>query len=123
MDMKPSLLLLLLFLTSSYSQGQSISEKTYVCSTKLNPHSVTYNGSNNPNECWESVAWGIEIETEKVKGFFSLEYRVIEKLKPIIGDQEIEVEVSYYDELFESSGEIGNVVKIKLKGDIIYQIH
>lgn len=121
--MKPLLLIFLLVLWYDQSRGQTVTEKIYICSTKFNPHSVTYNGSDNPNECWESVAWGILIDTDKVKGFFSLGYQEIEKLKTIIGDNEIEVQVAYYDEWLESSGEIGHVKSIKMSGEIIYPFH
>mgnify|MGYP001589733842 CR=1 FL=1 len=114
--MKPAIFTLFLFLTFGYCQGQSVEVKTKVHTTKFLPRHVTYNGSPNPNECWESVAWGIEINN----ALFTLGYSVIDKLKVLIGDNEVEVKVVYYEEPIEGSGEIGRVVKLTLKGEIIY---
>lgn len=116
--MKHILFILFLFLTSGICEGQSVENKTGVYTTKFQPRHVTYNASDNPNECWEAVAWGIEIES---KGFFSLEYQAIEKLKVRIGDEEVQVEVIYYDEPIEGSYEVGLVTKITLKGEVIYK--
>ena len=90
------------------------------CKTKFIPHSVTYNASPKPNECWEAVASGILVDTEKVKGFFSLPGRVLDDLEKIIGNEEVIIEVRYFEKQLDSNKQIAAVQKIILKCEIIY---
>ena len=99
---------------------QTKAQGTNICSTRFVPHQVTYNGSLNLNECWESVANGILIETKEVKGFFSLPNKVVDELERKIGDAKVFVEVLYYDEPEEGSGLTGQVKKITLKGEVLF---
>lgn len=92
--------------------------KTYT--TEFTPHSVTYNASDNPNECLESVAWGILIKDKKNTFFFSLPFSDLENLKTMIGNNEVIVEVIFYEERAHDSDEDGNVTKITLNGTIIF---
>ena len=93
--------------------------RTKTFTTKFIPNHVTYNGSDNPNECWESVAWGILIEEGENVYFFSMSYRDVEASKEKIGDAEVIIEVGFYDEPYSDSGEDGWVKKITLNGVII----
>jgi hypothetical protein len=95
--------------------------RTNVYSTKFIPESVTYNGSDDPNECWESVDYGIIIKVENSSLFFNMEYRDLEILKEKIGDTEVQVEVIYYDEPTSGSYSVGKVVKVSLNEEIIFE--
>jgi hypothetical protein len=110
---------LISFLITCEIAGAQIKTKSYT--SKFLPESVTYNGSPNPNECWESVAWGIRIKTEKGKPFFSISYQAFENLKEKIGDKEVQIEVVYYNEPSDDSGAVGYVKKIIFKGEVIYK--
>ena len=113
---------LLFILFSVFSFTNAIAQiKTKVYTSKLQPESVTYNGSPNPNECLESVEWGITIKTEKASSFFLMEYEEIEKLKEKIGDAEVLIEVVYYNEPHDVSNAVGRVVKITLKDEVLYR--
>ncbi len=101
----------------SNSKAQII---TKVYSTKFQPETVGFNGSPDPNECWDSVAWGIKIKTENGYSFFNMGFNEIERLKPIIKNSKVQIEVNYYSEPLDGSGAVGSVLKITLKGEVIY---
>ena len=90
--------------------------------TKFELAQVTYNGSDNPNECWESVAWGIFVKQEKGKGkwFFGMPYEPLIELEKKVGDAEMEVEIIFH-EPYDDSGEQGDVISIRLNGEVIYK--
>ncbi|HYG49526.1 MAG TPA: hypothetical protein VD905_01435 [Flavobacteriales bacterium] len=110
--MKYSVLLILVFI-SMVLQAQ---EKRATYATKFIPYHITYNGSDDPNECWESVAYGIVVNRE----YFSLPFNALEELKTKMGDAEITVEVVYYEEPYENSGEVGSVLKITLDKQVLW---
>jgi hypothetical protein len=102
-----------------FSPSDLLSQKvTYT--TPCVPHSVTYNGSDNPNECWESVDFGLLIEADGTKYFFSLSYDIYAKMKKELKDQEITVEVIFYEEPWYDSGSAGNVTKITHNGTVVF---
>ena len=109
----------LLFTCLIYSNTKS--QEKNVCKTKFNPRSIAYNASPDPNECWESVAYGIQIKTKQVNGFFTLPVALLETLKQKIQESEITIVVSYYEEPIEGSGEVGVVDRIWLNESLIYQ--
>ena len=114
--------LLLISVLSTFSSSSGLmGQHKEVYSAKFESHSVTYNGSPNPNECWESVANGIIIKTEKEIGFFTMPNNVMESLKKKIGDAEVLIEVIYYEEPLEESGALGGVQKITLKGEVLFK--
>jgi hypothetical protein len=88
--------------------------------TKFIPETVTYNGSDNPNECWESVDWGIRIKTDKCDSFFNMDYKNIERIKKQIGDAEVQIEVIYYDKTYDKSGAVGSILKITFANEVVY---
>ena len=90
--------------------------------TKFITHSVTYNGSDNPSQCWEAVASGIVIEDGTKTYFFSIPVHQIGELKKQIGDLEVIVEVGFYAEPAYDSNENGWVKKITLNGKIIFPL-
>ena len=94
---------------------------TKVFKSKFLPTEVTYNGSPNPNECWESVASGINIKVGKTVSFFSMAYQEIERLKEIIGNAEVQIEVIYYNEPEDGSGAKGEVKIITLNDKLIFE--
>jgi hypothetical protein len=61
-----------------------------------------------------------ELTTIQVS-FFLISYQASEKLKEKIGDAKVLVKVSYFDELFDSSGAVGTVIKISLKDEVLYE--
>lgn len=91
-----------------------------IYTTQFVPETITYNGSPNPNECWESVATGILIKDGASVFFFSIPEKEIEKLKQKIRKGEIIVECIFYEEPYENSGEAGVVLKITFNGEVIY---
>lgn len=111
--------LLNIFLVLAFIQARG-QEKATICKTKFKPQTYTYNASPNPNECWEAVSHGILIKTEKVNGFFSMPFLKLEELKKMIDTNEVVVEVIYFDERIEESGEDGNVLNITMNGKVIY---
>jgi hypothetical protein len=116
---KTNILLFVFFMFSLKSITAQINKKVYV--TKFHPESVTYNGSPNPNECWESVAWGITIKIKKNNSFFLISYEAFEQLKEKIGESKVEIEVAFYDEPVDGSGAVGCVTKIVLDGKVLYE--
>jgi len=112
--------LFLLFIFSGFLFSNLNAQSSTTFTTKFIPHSVTYNGSDKPSQCWESVAWGILIEDGERTYFFSLPSQDLESLKETIGDQEITVEVIFYEEYDAESGEDGNVVLITLNGVVVF---
>jgi len=101
------------------SSTAQVNTKIYL--SEFHPEPVTYNGSPNPNECWESVAWGIKIKTTKGSAFFLIGYQAFEKLKEIIGDAKVEIEVMYFDEPDFGSGAVGCVSKIVSDGKVLFE--
>jgi len=108
----------LMFFTWKSSTAQ---ENTKIYLSEFHPESVTYNGSPNPNECWESVAWGIKIKTEKGSAFFLIGYQAFEELKEKIGDAKVEIEVMYLGEPDFGNGAVGFVTKIVSDGKVLYE--
>lgn len=109
----------LLFVIISFNAFSQAKKRTF--KTKFELAHVTYNGSDNPNECWESVAWGIYINDGGVKLFFGMPYKPLHELKDKVGDAEMEVEVIFHGEPYLDSGEDGDVMCIKLNGVVIYK--
>jgi hypothetical protein len=83
-------------------------------------HSVTYNGSDSPNECWESVEWGITIRELSYNLFFSMNNEDLENLRNKIKDHQVQIDVVYYDEPINGSGALGFVTKVTLDGEVIF---
>ncbi len=117
----PKALIFLLLFSFFGSVNLAAQKEMKIYSSKFIPQEITYNASPNPNECWEAVAWGIEIKVEKGTQFFSMSYRDIDSLKKIIGDAEVQIEVIYYSEMEEGSGAVGEVVKITLGDVVVYK--
>lgn len=88
--------------------------------TLFRPQLITYNGSDNPNECWESVDCGILINIGGYDHFFLLPTALYESLKNKLTNQEVVIEVIYFDEPTEDSYAFGNVTKITWKGETIF---
>ena len=110
--------LIFIFLVAITGKAQKNSE---VFTTKFVLGFVTYNGSPNPNECWEAVERGIKIKTEKTTYFFTVPNTDINKLKEKIGDSEVEITVNYFNEPLNDSEAMGCVSKITLKGEVIFE--
>ncbi|HLP12243.1 MAG TPA: hypothetical protein VK177_09965 [Flavobacteriales bacterium] len=108
--------ILIVFALNAFAQT-----KRQIFKTKFELAHVTYNGSDNPNECWESVAWGIYINDGGGKLFFGMPYKPLHELKDKVGDAEMEVEVIFHEEPYLDSGEDGDVTCIKLNGVVIYK--
>jgi hypothetical protein len=106
------ILLFLTFCSSSFAQ-----EKQVRFITKFESYNVTYNASDNPNQCWEAASWGLVIN----KLHFSLPYKMLEELKQKAGTSEMEVEVVYFDEPLDGSGDAGNVVSVKLNNEVVFK--
>jgi len=104
-----------------FAWSNAIGQQKTEVSSKFVPKTVTYNASPNPNECWEAVDWGINIDTKIVRGFFNLPNKAVKTLKEKIGDDEVLIEVIYYEEPVEGSRAIGSVSKITFKGEVIYE--
>src|SRR5688572_702357 len=101
-----------------YSQKAAATYKT-----KFEPALVTYNASDNPNQCWEAVEHGIRIKADKGKLFFEMPHLRISGLKEKIKDAEVVVEVVFYskEELQGRKGEArGFVRKIVMGEETIY---
>lgn len=113
----PFLFFAFLLLTVSNTKAQT---GCHAFTSTFIVHSVTYNGSDNPNECWESVAWGILIEDGKNTYFFSMPYQELMALKEKIGDAEVLVEVRFYQESDSDTGEDGGVKKITMNGEVLF---
>ena len=104
------------------SAGQ---DKSVKFKTKFEPKSVTYNASDNPSECWEAVDWGIRIKTDEGELFFTMPSREVERLKEKIKGADVFVEVMYYPVLERAhggSGARGNVTKVTLNDEVLYNI-
>lgn len=104
----------LFLLTSAYAQVET---KTYT--SVFVPYSVTYNGSDNPNECWESVAQGVLIKEGTTQHFFYLPYGVMDSLQQTAGTSELIFEVVFYEPL-DASGLDGSVIRITQNGTVLY---
>jgi hypothetical protein len=89
--------------------------------TVFQPQTITYNGSDNPNECWESVEQGILIDINGYDHFFLLPASEYEILKTRLTNQEVLVEVIYFDEPTEDSHAYGNVIKISYNGEVVFK--
>jgi hypothetical protein len=111
----------LLFLLSSFAGFAQERTKTYV--SVFVPYSVTYNGSDNPNECWESVSHGVLINDGKAQHFFYLPFEVIEPIQLQAGNNELIFEVVFSDEPRDNSGLDGSVVRITQNGAVLYGDH
>jgi len=109
------LLLLILLNCSVTVFGQTVLFKT-----KFVPHEVTYNGSPNPNECWESVDSGILVESSGSTFFLLLPASDFERLRQMLTTEEIVVEAILDEESSSDSGARGGVVKITLNGVVIF---
>ncbi len=112
--MKAVILFTFLILSCAVN-AQSVEFKTV-----FQPQTITYNGSDNPNECWESVDHGIMININGYNQFFILPARVCEILKTKLADQEVLIEVIYFDEPTTGSHALGNVTKITFNGEIVF---
>lgn len=111
-----------LFLFSFFAATSlSAQKENKVFTTKFTPYVVTYNGSPNPHECWESVEWGIEIKVDKSSQFFVMDNKQMDSLKIIIGDSDVQIEVMFYDKPDRDTGALGEVVKISLNGTVIWK--
>jgi hypothetical protein len=111
-----------LTITGMSALGQ---EKTITYKTKFEPESVTYNGSPNPNECWEAVDHGIRIKTSEGEPFFTMPSQDVQRLKERIKDAEVVVEVFYYPVLERAqngSGASGSVVKVTQGNEVLFPI-
>ena len=115
-----TLFILIVFILYSAVSAKS-QEKTRVYTSKFIPESITYNGSPDPNECWESVDWGVKIKTKKTSIFVLMPYQDIEKLKTEIGDQEVKIKVDFFEEPESGSGAVGIVEEIILGDKVIYK--
>src|SRR5690349_5659870 len=96
------------------SVGQN---KTMTFQTRFEPHTVTYNGSDKPGECVESVDSGVLIKTDEGETFFTMPSKEVMRLKEKIQDAEVLIEVMYYSVLERAdggSGARGNVTKVTL---------
>ncbi|MCX6311669.1 MAG: hypothetical protein NT084_08530 [Bacteroidetes bacterium] len=94
---------------------------TTIYKTKFIQKEVLFNGSPDPHECWESVANGIEIKTEKGLQFFAMGFKMTDSLKTVIGNKEVQIEVLYYSKPEERSGVVGEVLKITMEGLVIFK--
>ncbi|MBK9590626.1 MAG: hypothetical protein IPO32_03665 [Crocinitomicaceae bacterium] len=88
--------------------------------TVFQPETITYNGSDNPNECWESVDQGVLINVAGHNRFFLLPAQGYELLKNKLANQEVLIEVIYFDEPTQDSHASGNVTKITFNGEIVF---
>lgn len=88
--------------------------------TIFHPQTITYNGSDNPSECWESVDQGVLINIGVSKRFFLLPAKQFESLKVKLTNQEVLIEVIYFDEPTKDSFAYGNVIKITWNGEIVF---
>jgi len=88
--------------------------------TVFRPQTITYNGSDNPNECWESVDHGIMININGYNQFFLLPARAYKILKTKLAEQEVLIEVIYFDEPTTESYAFGNVTKITFNGEVVF---
>jgi hypothetical protein len=88
--------------------------------TVFQPQTITYNGSDNRNECWESVDHGVLINVAGYNRFFLLPARNYELLKNKLTNQEVFIEVIYFDEPTQDSHASGNVIKIIFNGEIVF---
>jgi len=113
---------LMVFFFSLVLNNAILAQQKTVFTTPFVPMLVTYNASPDPEECWEAVAYGVGIKTERGEHFFQMPRLVRDDLKTKIGDSDVEVEVQYFNEERDDSGAAGFVKKIMLKGEIIYQI-
>src|SRR5688572_8726003 len=112
--MKTFALISLFILTiSSYSQ-------TAQYKTVFKPETITYNGSDNPNECMESVEQGILIVVDGTTYFFAMHPGGFESLCEQLKGQEVVVDVIYYEESDYGSGADGAVQKITWNGVVVY---
>lgn len=107
--------LITLFILTICSYSQTAQYKTV-----FNPETVTYNGSDNPNECWESVEQGILIEVDGITYFFTMYARGFESLCEQLKGQEVVVDVIHSEESDYGSGADGSVQKITLNGVVVY---
>jgi hypothetical protein len=103
------------------STGQS---KAVKFKTRFEPHTVTYNSSDKPGECVESVDSGVLIKTGEGEAFFTMPAKEVERMKEKIQDAEVLVEVVYYSVLERAdggSGASGYVTKVTLNDEVIYK--
>ncbi|MBK9191389.1 MAG: hypothetical protein IPM77_07670 [Crocinitomicaceae bacterium] len=70
--------LVLMFCLNGYTICKSQTAQYKVIYT---PQHITYNGSDNPNECWESVEWGLEVVHQDSILFFNLPFSVYKELE------------------------------------------
>lgn len=93
-----------------------------ILQSTLLPHSVTYNGSDDPNECWESVDWGVLLPHKKRKGFFLMGDRDLERLRQKVSSEEIlEFEVTCFAESLTGSGAIGAVLRVRRGNEVLFE--
>ena len=90
----------------------------------LNFNRVTYNGSENPNECKESVADGLIIKTEFGTQFFQLPFVDSETLKKDATKLIYYIEVKFYGtdktDAIDGSLAVGSVVKVADNFKVIF---
>jgi hypothetical protein len=98
----------------------NVSAQTAEFKTIFHPQTITYNGSDNPSECWESVDQGVLINIGASKRFFLLPANQFESLKAKLTNEEVWIEVIYFDEPTDDSYAFGNVTKIIWKGEIVF---
>ncbi|MBI3134025.1 MAG: hypothetical protein HYZ14_05050 [Bacteroidetes bacterium] len=108
----------LLFLITGFPMLLMAQQAEY--QTLFIPQTVTYNGSPDPNECWESVDQGILVQVGEQQLFFLLPAGVFERLKNQLVNQQVLVEVVYFDERTDESGASGSVLKITHQGVVVF---
>lgn len=114
-----SVLLLVVFICplAAWAQSDSVTIRS-----TLHAHSVTYNGSEDPNECMESVAWGVILPCKNSQAFFLLDYQVLQELKQKISAEEIvQFEVAYFSERLRESHAIGAVLRVRRGNEVLFE--
>lgn len=110
--------LLLLFGTVlPFSDGMAQEE---VYTTCYEPYSITYNSSDRPGVCMESVDFGVLVYVGSRRLFFTLPAKTYFELLPLVSDQDVRLEVIYYDALSSGIMAAGSVVKITFRDTVVF---
>lgn len=111
----------ILFILMLLSQRATSQQEFITIETTFISESVTYNGSDNPNECMESVDTGIRVPAKKGTLFLLIPSPEFEMLKDKYEGKTVTIIYGLFSQSMKQSGAAGWVEKIIFEGEIIFQ--
>ncbi|MBK8926212.1 MAG: hypothetical protein IPM74_09935 [Crocinitomicaceae bacterium] len=111
----------ILFTLIILNQSVISQQELITIETLFRSESITYNGSDNPNECMEAVDTGIRIPAKKGTLFLLIPAREFEILKNKYEGKTVTITYGLFSESIGQSGAAGWVESITFEGEIIFQ--